>query len=824
MSLDPDSPSTTNRDWIFPSQSFNLPRTPARRFSSSYPRTTSFQNSLSHPPSNSTPPAVPRTLRRRISHLHRIVERESSVDAVTDGKSNDFAVQSEDSPSSGNETTSVYKKFTSFFRRFTVSRQAACIIAILVMCFACLVHKNFSLHNQVNDLQDELSKLNIRLRRCNISDSIDIIDPISEHNVSGASLKNTALILSFMMLSLPLAFIKYMGYVSYIRRPSDSNTEELSLNKQLAYRVDVFLSFHPYAKPLTLLVATLLLICLGGLALFGVTDDSIADCLWLSWTYVADSGNHTNSEGIGPRLVSVSVSFGGMLIFAMMLGLVSDAISEKFDSLRKGRSEVVEQNHTLILGWSDKLGSLLNQLAIANESLGGGTVVVMAERDKEEMELDIAKMEFDFRGTSVICRSGSPLILADLKKVSVSKARAIVVLAEDGNADQSDARALRTVLSLTGVKEGLRGHLVVELGDLDNEVLVKLVGGDLVETVVAHDVIGRLMIQCARQPGLAQIWEDILGFENCEFYIKKWPQLHGMQFEEVLISFPDAIPCGIKVASSGGKIILNPDDSYVLQEGDEVLVIAEDDDSYAPAALPMVKEASLMHIVRPTRKPQKILLTGWRRDIDDMIVVLDAFLAHGSELWMFNEVSEKEREKKLTDGGLDISRLANIILVNREGNAVIRRHLESLPLESFDSILILADESVEDSAIQADSRSLATLLLIRDIQAKRLPYRESMVSKIHGGSYSQGSWREEMQQASDKSVIISEILDPRTKNLLSMSKISDYVLSNELVSMALAMVAEDRQINDVLEELFAEEVRQLAWVMPTGFPDFLSQI
>lgn len=46
---------------------------------------------------------------------------------------------------------------------------------------------------------------------------------------------------------------------------------------------------------------------------------------------------------------------------------------------------------------------------------------------------------------------------------------------------------------------------MVELSDLDNEVLVKLVGGELVETVVAHDVIGRLMIQCARQPGLAQV-------------------------------------------------------------------------------------------------------------------------------------------------------------------------------------------------------------------------------------------------------------------------------------------------------------------------------
>lgn len=89
-------------------------------------------------------------------------------------------------------------------------------------------------------------------------------------------------------------------------------------------------------------------------------------------------------------------------------------------------------------------------------------------------------------------------------------------------------------------------------------------------------------------------------------------------------------------------------------------------------------------------------------------------------------------------------------------------------------------------------------------QAKRLPYS---VAPSRRGNFSQGSWMGEMQQASDKSVIISEILDPRTKNLLSMSKISDYVLSNELVSMALAMVAEDRQINDVLEELFAEEVQ-----------------
>ncbi|KAF9684961.1 hypothetical protein SADUNF_Sadunf03G0004700 [Salix dunnii] len=654
------------------------------------------------------------------------------------------------------------------------------------------------------------------------NDRIEVLqaeENYSSFYLGNAGSRTVALYTVMFTFVIPFLLYKYLDHLPPIKTLSKrtmNDKEEAPLKKRIAYTVDVCFSVYPYAKLLALLFATIFLIGFGGLALYAVSDGSLAEALWLSWTFVADSGNHADRVGTGPRIVSVSISSGGMLIFAMMLGLVSDAISEKVDSLRKGKSEVIEKSHILILGWSDKLGSLLKQLAIANNSIGGGVIVVLAERDKEEMEMDIAKLEFDFMGTSVICRSGSPLILADLKKVSVSKARAIIVLASDENADQSDARALRVVLSLTGVKEGLRGHVVVEMSDLDNEPLVKLVGGELIETVVAHDVIGRLMIQCALQPGLAQIWEDILGFENAEFYIKRWPQLDGLSFQDVLISFPEAIPCGVKVAAGGGKIKLNPDDNYVLKEGDEVLVIAEDDDTYAPGPLPEVRRSSCPKTMDPPKYPEKILFCGWRRDIHDMIMVLEALLAPGSELWMFNEVPEKEREKKLTDGGLDISGLENITLVHREGNAVIKRHLEGLPLETFDSILILADESLEDSIVHSDSRSLATLLLIRDIQLKRLPCRDAKPTSLRISGFSHSSWIREMQQASDKSIIISEILDSRTRNLVSVSRISDYVLSNELVSMALAMVAEDKQINRVLEELFAEEGNEMC-IKPAEF-------
>nr|CAB3497501.1 unnamed protein product [Digitaria exilis] len=734
MPLDPDPssppPPAQHRDWFFPPAPPFLPssraRAPRTPFPSTYrsskpysayslsdrrpPPTPRSRSRSPHPPPEQQPqtPPPPSAPRRR-DPRYAGVRRDDVRTAASEKAAPPTAV-----PVHGRKPAP-----SAIIPRWSGMLSAA----VILLCLASLLRRNFSLHDQ-----GQLALATAKLQSCIIGSSSDMSDIdflYQDENISmpNRSLKNLSLLISLSVLYAPLAILKYIDLVTKIRSSRDS--EEVPINKRFAYRVDIFLSLHPYAKPLVLLVATLLLIALGGLALYGVTDDSLSDCLWLSWTFVADSGNHANAVGFGPKLVSVSISIGGMLVFAMMLGLVTDSISEKFDSLRKGRSEVIEQSHTLILGWSDKLGSLLNQIAIANESLGGGTIVVMAERDKEEMEADIAKMEFDLKGTAVICRSGSPLILADLKKVSVSKARAIVVLAEEGNADQSDARALRTVLSLTGVKEGLRGHIVVELSDLDNEVLVKLVGGDLVETVVAHDVIGRLMIQCARQPGLAQIWEDILGFENCEFYIKRWPKLDGMRFEDVLISFPDAVPCGIKVASYGGKIILNPDDCYVLQEGDEVIVIAEDDDTYAPAPLPKVKRGYLPKDFIVPKSPERILFCGWRRDIEDMIMVLDAFLAPGSELWMFNDVPEVDRERKLIDGGLDFSRLDNITLVHREGNAVIRRHLESLPLESFDSILILADESVEDSAIQADSRSLATLLLIRDIQGNEMQIRPS---------------------------------------------------------------------------------------------------
>lgn len=162
-----------------------------------------------------------------------------------------------------------------------------------------------------------------------------------------------------------------------------------------------------------------------------------------------------------------------------------------------------------------------------------------------------------------------------------------------------------------------------------------------------------------------------------------------------------------------------------------------------------------------------------------MITELEKCVAVGSELHIMSNIPINKRGQLLEEGGLyenESGGERKLKLVHHVLNQTVRRHLEKLPIEQFDSILILAESDDElKNPSYADSRSLSTLLLLRDIQTKR-----------------------QVRSCT----VISEILDPRTKQLISVADISDYVVSNELVSMSIAMILEQRETNQILSELF----------------------
>ena len=297
------------------------------------------------------------------------------------------------------------------------------------------------------------------------------------------------------------------------------NQKQFTTSEMIEYRIDYYFSTSKWSKVLFLLSLTFILIVIGATLLSVVSQDhSLSNAAWLSWTYVADPGTHADApEGILVRTISFSITLGGMIIFALMIGIISDSIGEKVDELKKGKSRIVESQHSIVLGWNDKSLAIVQQIALANESEGGGTIVILAEEDKEELEelLHSAVMSKEnplrLLGTEVIIRSGNPLLESELRKISLSSARSVIALSktqEDMDPDEADANQVRQVMALKTF-EGFEGgcHVVVELQDLDNQELCSLVAPNFAEVIVTNDLIGRLMLQCARCPGLAAVLE-----------------------------------------------------------------------------------------------------------------------------------------------------------------------------------------------------------------------------------------------------------------------------------------------------------------------------
>lgn len=193
----------------------------------------------------------------------------------------------------------------------------------------------------------------------------------------------------------------------------------------------------------------------------------------------------------------------------------------------------------MIIGWSVKSLSVMTQLAKAGESVGSNVIVCLSDqREKEDMESDIAQCDFNFAnvGTRVVCRSGSPLSHHELRRVSFLRARSIIVLGDDEHdAETNDARSLQILLSIVSALEREKAladrkkaakepndqspgeivvprpdRVVIEVMDTENAAIMTSVCPELVEPVLAHDVVGRLMLQAARNPLVADVWQELV--------------------------------------------------------------------------------------------------------------------------------------------------------------------------------------------------------------------------------------------------------------------------------------------------------------------------
>jgi voltage-gated potassium channel Kch len=563
-----------------------------------------------------------------------------------------------------------------------------------------------------------------------------------------------------------------------------------TLNQRLRYAFD-----NTMARGTPALVGWLALVTLALIGIFTAvvliadiapdnqqdTREGVLGQAFNSLLHALDPGTIAGDGGRWPFLVAMLfVTLGGLFVVSALIGVIATGLDSRIEELRKGRSVVLEEEHTLILGWSDTVFTVLSELEIANESRKRPSAVVLADRDKVEMD-DLIREKVRPKRTRVVTRSGSPIDLDHLALVRPEKARSIVVLSPEGD-EEPDAQVIKAILALTkGTGHVERSyHIVAEVQDPAHLSAAELVAGEEAVLIDKRETIAKLVVHSARQSGASIAFIELLDFKGDEIYFREDESLIGRSFAESLLAYEDCSVLG--VIDAAGEVTLNPPAGRLLEAGERIVAIAGDDTSLneAQPCQGEVEEEAVVNSPSSERSPERILILGWNDGAPSVIAQFDEFLLAGSELVL---VSDEPGARECVERRC--GELRNSRIECREGSTTDRATLEAIPVEAFDHVIVLTEEGLD--AQRADARTLVTLLHLRDIADSR----------------------------NARFSIVSEMLDERNRQLAEVTRVDDVIVSDKIISLMLTQISETRELFQVFDELFAAEGSEI-YLRPAG--------
>jgi hypothetical protein len=261
--------------------------------------------------------------------------------------------------------------------------------------------------------------------------------------------------------------------------------------------------------------------------------ERVYETAWYYFGRVLDSGTFTADSGLTNRVISTVASILGVIVAGLLISALAGNFQERLESIRRGGADVMEDNHFLILGWSEKIYSVIDQLSEAYAAKGRIVCVVMAEKEKIEMEEHLQDHVKNLGRIKIVVRSGSSTSLGDLEKVSFAQSQAIVVLVDQADVDdpdKADARVMKTLMALFNHPESKKLktplRVTAEVMQSHNQELAVIASNGHAKVVKTNEMISKIILQTARIPGLSLVYDELLRFEGNEIHFKSFLSAH----------------------------------------------------------------------------------------------------------------------------------------------------------------------------------------------------------------------------------------------------------------------------------------------------------
>lgn len=586
--------------------------------------------------------------------------------------------------------------------------------------------------------------------------------------------------------------------------------------KKLWFRIEETFSKGTISIIIWLAIFTLLFSVFFGIAIliFGKnTGDSqnnnIIESIWQSFLHLIDTGTISTDQNWSFRIIAFFSTIVGILIFGSLIGVLTTGVNQIFINIRKGKSEIIINNFTLIIGWSPTIFKIISELVLANSNHKNQYIVILAQEDKIEMEdqihqtlnqkeilkrADLKSSTKKFKKnhkTKIYVRNGNPIDLNSLKMVHPKHAKSIIILPKCE--ENPDISIIKIILALDSLN--VSKPVVTEIRNEHNIKSMNYCLHGFNNTnkmyIPSKNWLSKVTAQTSLQSGYSIILSELLNYEANEIYLSSVPEyLIGKNFETALVSCKSSIVIGIKkeiLDVNGFKdsivckqirenIIINPlikckeeSTNLVFEKNDKIIHIQFDDDS--PTFIPERFSFKPIHkqnlIKEDIITSSKILILGFNSRVYTIIEEIYEYIDNSSEIIIIADISNKSEIENQFNNNIKFKDL-NIKLIN--GDTTDFEILEEFNIQSFTSIIILGYDNL--SVHEKDAKSILTILHIR-----------------------------QLLQGRDEN-IVAEIYDEKNRAIVELSKACDYIISDNIVSSMMTQLSEEKDLYWVFDELF----------------------
>jgi hypothetical protein len=548
----------------------------------------------------------------------------------------------------------------------------------------------------------------------------------------------------------------------------DPPSIDVSIRQRIRYRFDNVLARGTGAALVWLGAVTLaavlvssLLLTVFNVTLTGSESGAWAEDVWQSLLRILDTGTMAGDVGWGRRLLALLVTLFGVLVAGTLIGVIAAGVEDRIDSMRRGRSVVIESGHLVIVGGSSRIPEIIEQLVLANAERASNTIVVLAEVDPTELRRSVVAAVPDRHRTRIVYRFGDPKDRADLALARVGEARGVIVLPEQ---EGSDVSVVQTVLALSAELGGLHDlPVVVEVAESATAERLVHACGPTMHPIATAQAVARTAAFALRQRGLSRVVNELTDFRGSDLHVTDRPELVGLRFDEIIGRFANARPLGF--ARSDGRFELNPPAESTLAPEDRLILIARDLETLEPteAPQPLAKRGQVDRRSAQMTAPveEHILVVGW-----------NPIGQHLLDGWGAGAAASSSVEVAFDPRLLEPSEMV-IPDIEIKVRLTPTPEVSSLDLSRRPTTIVVLGYASIDTA-EADNRTMLDVMQLR----------------------------RRCSQAGQMTRFVVQMLNDDHGDLADLAGPDDFLISAELASQFIAQLSEQPERRDILLEMY----------------------